>query len=141
MEQKTEKNDSFVFVREGLRCLEFREVVVYALIVGPILFEFSAFCCCKRADLRSPVVSRLIICGASFTDSPSQTGDNCVCCSDELDGIEGLSILVLGLLLRLLSRVSGISLVVICSSEGRPDPLVVRLLSIRWIPLDVASYS
>ena len=90
MEQKTEKNDSFVFVQEDLRWLEFREVVVYAEIVGPVLFEFAAFCSCKRADLRRPVVSWLIICGASFTGSPSQTGDNCVCFSDELDGIEGL---------------------------------------------------
>ena len=141
MEQKTEKNDNFVFVREGLRWFEFRDVVVYAVIVGPILFEFAAFCC-KRADLRRPVVSRLIICGASFIDSPSQTGDNCVCCSGESDGIEGLSILVSELLLRLLSRVSGILLLltgisvcwipsgVICSSEGRLDPLAVRLLSI-----------
>ena len=115
---------------------------MYAEIVGPVLFEFVAFCSCKCADLRRPVVSRLIICGASFIDSPSQTGDNCVCCSDELDGIEGLSILVLEMSSRLLSKVFRISLLltgmsvcwspsgVICSSEGRLDPLVVRLLSI-----------
>ena len=91
MEQKTEKNDSFVFVREGLIWREFCEVVVYAVIVGPVLSECIAFCSCKRADLRRPVVSRLIICGALFTDSPSQTGDNCVCCCDGMDDLEDLS--------------------------------------------------
>ena len=43
IEQKTEKNDNFVFAQEGLRWLEFCEVVVYAVIVGPILFEFAVF--------------------------------------------------------------------------------------------------
>ena len=103
---------------------------MYAVIVGPVLFEFAAFCSCKRADLRRPVVSRLIICGALFTGSPSQTGDNCVWFSDELDGIKGLLILVLEVLSRLLSGVSRILLGVICSSRGRLDSLVVRLLSI-----------
>ena len=51
MEQKTEKNDSFVFVQEDLRWREFCKVVVYAVIVGPVLSEFVAFCSCKRADL------------------------------------------------------------------------------------------
>ena len=125
MEQKTEKNDSFVFVQEDLRWLEFRKVVVYAEIVGPVLFEFVAFCSCKRADLRRPVVSRLIICGALFTGSPSQTGDNCVCFSDKLDGIKGLSILVLEMLLRLLSEVSGIL-------------LLLTGMSVCWIPSGAA---
>ena len=69
----------------------FHDDVVHAVIVGPVLSEVNELVCsCKRADLRRPDVSRLIILGASFTKSPSEAGGNCVsycdgkCCIDVL---------------------------------------------------------
>ena len=71
----------------------FRDDVVYAVIVGPVLSKINElFCSCKRANLRRPVVSRLIILGASFTEFPSEAGDNCVSCSDGKGCIDCLSV-------------------------------------------------
>ena len=93
IEQKTEKKESFFFVRDDPRRLMLRDDVVYAVIVGPVLSEVNELVCsCKRADLRRPDVSRLIILGTSFTESPSEAGDNCVSCCNKKGCIDVLSV-------------------------------------------------
>ena len=128
MEQKTEKKESFFFVCDDPRRLVFCDDVVYAVIVGPVLSEINELSCsCKRADLQRPVVSRLIILGASFTESPSEAGDNCVSCDNVKNCVSVL-------LSRLLSVVRYSFVVVwtskVCSSSIRFEPLVLGWLFI-----------
>ena len=84
MARKTEKKASLGFFLAILRWgRSFLALEVYAMTRGPELVEFVSFLR-MRSDLLKPDVSRLIMLGAAWHNSPSQTGNIGVAVGDGL---------------------------------------------------------
>ena len=88
---KTEKKASLGFFLTVLRkgC-SFLALEVYAMTRGPELVEFVSFLG-TRLDLLNPDVSRLIMLGAAWHNSPSQAGNIGVTVGDGLRRADGYS--------------------------------------------------
>ena len=84
MARKTEKKASLGFFLVILRWgRSFLALEVYAMTRGSELVEFVSFLR-MRSDLLKPDVSRLIMLGAAWHNSPSQTGNIGVAVGDGL---------------------------------------------------------
>ena len=89
MAWKTEKKANVCFFLAVLRKgHSFLALEMHAIIRGPELVEFVSFFLCIRSDLLNPDVSRLIMLGAAWDNSPSQAGNIGVAVGDGLRRVD-----------------------------------------------------